>query len=61
MKKEKEKQKIDCEYDVEDLKKYMDLPVKEKLQYLEEMNEFLSRVMPPESKRIWEELKKMGC
>jgi hypothetical protein len=47
-------------FDVEDLKRYMSLSVEEKLVYLQEMNNFLREVMPHESKKAWEELKRNG-
>ena len=47
-------------FDVEDLKKYMSLSVEEKLIYLQEMSNFFREVMPSESKKAWEELKKNG-
>ena len=45
---------------IEDLKAYMSLSVEEKLVYLQEINSFLAEVMPDESKKAWEELKKSG-
>ena len=48
------------EYGIDDLKRYMDLPAKEKLEYLEQMNEFFSKAMPATSKKIWQELQKQG-
>ena len=45
---------------IEDLKAYMSLSVEEKLVYLQEINSFLAEVMPDESKKTWEELKKSG-
>ena len=54
-------EKNDDEYfDVEDLKRYMSLSVEKKLNYLEEINSFLAEVMPMNSKKAWEELKKSG-
>ena len=51
---------VDDYFDVEDLKRYMSLSVEEKLIYLQEMNDFFREVMPLESKKAWEELKKNG-
>lgn len=48
------------EYDPDDLKAYMALPAKKKLRFLEKMNAFLSKAMPPASKKAWEELQKRG-
>ena len=51
----------DTEYfDVEDLIRYMSLSAEEKLTYLEEANKFFMEAMPDESKKAWEELKKIG-
>lgn len=47
-------------FDIEDLKRYMSLSVEEKLNYLEEINSFLAKVMHMKSKKAWEELKKIG-
>lgn len=47
-------------FNVEDMKRYMALPVEQKLAYLEEMNKFFQEAMSPESKQAWEELKKSG-
>ncbi len=48
------------EYDDEDLKAYIKLPVRKKLTMIEEMNDFFDRFMPRKSKKIWEELKRRG-
>ena len=47
-------------FNLEDLKRYMSLPVEEKLRYLQEINAFFNQFMPPENKKVWEELKKAG-
>lgn len=46
--------------DVEGLKRYMNLSVEEKLNYLQEINSFLMETMSSTSKKAWEELKKSG-
>ena len=51
---------VDEYFDVEDLKRYMSFSVEEVLIYLQEMNDFFMGVMPPESKKAWEELMKSG-
>ena len=56
----KKTEKKNNEYDVSDFKRYMALPAKEKLEFLEEMNEFLSKAMPAKSKKIWQELQELG-
>lgn len=55
----RKKQKDDY-YNLDDLKAYMSMPAKDKLIYLAEINKFLSKITPLESKRNWEELKKRG-
>ncbi len=55
-----DEENVDEYFDVEDLKRYMSLSVEEKLVYLEEINSLLMEAMPTESKKAWEELKKMG-
>ena len=47
-------------FNTDDLKSYMALSAREKLNYLEEVNSFFRKVTPAESKKIWEELKKRG-
>ena len=49
-----------AEYNDEELKRYMALSAKEKLDFLEEMNQFFSRVMPDQNKKIWSQLQKEG-
>lgn len=44
----------------EDLKRYIDLPLEKKLEYLEEMNKFLDAVMPEENKKIARKLREEG-
>ena len=57
---DKHEENVDEYIDIEDLKRYMSLSVEEKLIYLERMNSFMREAMPPESKKAWEELKKIG-
>jgi len=47
-------------FNLDNLKSYMALSAREKLNYLEEINSFFRKVTPAESKKIWEELKKRG-
>ena len=49
-----------AEYDIEALKRYMRLSAKKKLEYLEELNKFLSIATPEKNKKIWRKLKDMG-
>ncbi len=46
--------------EVEKLKRFMILSPKEKLEYLEELNRFLSLAMPEKNKKIWKKLKELG-
>jgi hypothetical protein len=48
------------EVDVDQLKKFMPLTPKEKLEYLEELNKFLNLATPEENKKVWEKLKELG-
>lgn len=54
------KQKKNDDLDVEQIKLFMSLSVREKLRYLEELNQFLQRTMPKASKKNWEKLKQQG-
>ncbi len=54
------KDKPDDYFNIEDLKAYMSLSVEDKLIYLQELNSFLSEVVPNESKKAWERLKEEG-
>jgi hypothetical protein len=54
------KDKIEEDFDIEDIKRYMGLSVEKKLKYLEEMNNFFMEAMPQESKNAWERLKQTG-
>ena len=53
------KEKFDSHED-EQLRRYMALSPKKKLEYLEQMNQFLSAAMPAENKKIWQQLKTEG-
>ncbi len=48
------------EFDLELMKYFMSLSLEEKLNYLEQLNQFLDRTMPQSSKDIWEKLKTEG-
>ena len=54
------KVKIEEDFDIEDIKRYMGLSVEKKLNYLEEINNFFMEAMPQESKNAWERLKQTG-
>lgn len=43
-----------------ELRVYMALTPKEKLDYLEQLSGFFNKAMPRKSKKIWDELKKRG-
>ena len=57
---DKSKDKPDDYFNIEDLKTYMSLSVEDKLIYLQELNSFLSEVVPNESKKAREKLKQEG-
>ncbi len=44
----------------EELKEYMRVPAKKKLEFLFHMNRFLTKMTPGKSKKIWVTLKKEG-
>jgi hypothetical protein len=48
------------EFDIEDLRFYKSLSAKEKLEYLEEMLNFLQKITPSKAVIINEQLKKEG-
>jgi len=48
------------EYDIEDMKRYMALPVHKKFEYLEKMIIFLDKITPAKSKKVWNKLKSTG-
>ena len=48
------------EYSIEDLKRYIALPARKKLEFFEQMNLFFAKVMISKSKKIWKELKLKG-
>ena len=57
----KDKKKITNEFiNDEDLKRYMALPAEKKMEYLEEMNQFLNEAMPQENKEIAKKLREEG-
>lgn len=48
------------EFDIEDVKYFMSLSLKQKLQYLEELNSFFDKHTPAKNKKIWQKLKEQG-
>ena len=50
----------ESEFDIEDLKYFSSLPLKKKLKFLEQMNQFVNRMTPQENKEKWQKLKEMG-
>lgn len=46
--------------DVEAIRRHMARTAEEKLRWLEEAALFYEKCMPPESKRVWEQLKQQG-
>jgi hypothetical protein len=54
------KEKVNEDFDIEDIKIYMGLSVEKKLNYLEHINDFFKEAMPQKSKDAWEILKQAG-
>ena len=52
--------KKDEMYNLSDIKAYMAMPAMDKLNWLEETAEFLQRITPAASKKVWEKLKSKG-
>lgn len=50
----------DNEFDIAELRYYMNLSAKEKLDYLEKMNRFLEKITPSQAKEIAKKLKERG-
>lgn len=50
----------DEEFDIEDMRYYLKLSAKEKLNYLEEMNNFLLKITPKNALEINQQLKDEG-
>ena len=48
------------DHDLKDMKLYMNLPAKEKLKRLEEMNAFFLKTMSLKTRKIWTKLKRQG-
>ena len=48
------------QYNLEELKAYIALPAKKKLQFLEQMNAFFLKAMPSKSKTTWTKLRAKG-
>ncbi len=47
-------------YSIEELKSYMNVSVSKKLDFLEEMNQFLDSIKPEMSKKLEEKLRREG-
>jgi|GEM_PF-2591428 hypothetical protein len=60
MKAKKKEKNADDYYNLDDLKNYMALPAKEKLNSLERLNAFFVKAVPAQNKAIWQRLKKIG-
>jgi len=56
----KEKWPTNQEIEIERMKEFIKLPLKKKLQYLEELNAFFHQNMPKKSKKAWEIIKEQG-
>ena len=48
------------ELDVQQIKRYMKVPVHKKLQFLHDMNIFLSKITPSKTKKIQRKFREMG-
>lgn len=48
------------EYDMDSILAYQKLPVSKKIEYLDEMNDFFSKLTPVKYKKAWLELKEEG-
>lgn len=59
MKKDKSRRKkgFRYRYSRETIERYLTLPAKMKLQWLEEINQFSYKAMPKKNRRIWEQFR----
>ena len=48
------------DFDVENLRYFSKLSAEKKLEFLEQLQEFLNQAMPKENKKLWERLKEEG-
>jgi len=48
------------DYDINELLKYKKLPVSKKIDYLDELNDFLGKLIPKERQAKWDELRRQG-
>ena len=48
------------EYDLDSIFAYQKLSVSKKLEYLDEMNDFFSKLTPEKNKKAWLKLKEEG-
>lgn len=60
IKKSKKKSTTPHEFDLDDLRIYMKMSPREKLDYLEKMNLFLNKITPVSAKKIQQKLKGLG-
>lgn len=51
---------LEDEYDLDSIFAYQKLPVSKKIEYLDEMNEFFSKLTPEKNKKAWLKLKEEG-
>ena len=51
---------LENEYDLDSIFAYQKLPVSRKLEYLDEMNDFFSKLTPEKNKKAWLKLKEEG-
>jgi|WetSurMetagenome_2_1015567.scaffolds.fasta_scaffold1772633_1 hypothetical protein len=48
------------DFDIEDIKRYINISVEKKLNYLEEINDFFNETIPQKNKDTWKMLKQEG-
>lgn len=51
---------LEDEYDLDSILAYRKIPVSKKLEYLDEMNDFFSKLTPEKNKKAWLKLKEEG-
>lgn len=60
MKKKTLKLEEDDEFNMEQMKYFISLSLKDKLNHLEQLNQFCNKLMPESSKQNWEKLQNEG-
>ncbi len=57
---DKESLTTETDFDIEDLRYFSGLSAEEKLNFVEQLQDFLNQAMPVENKQLWERLKEDG-